>query len=84
MAVRSPEAYLKRARSMKPRVFMDGKPVEDITSHPVTRTVVEANLASYEWAQDPEGAKLLTRPSHLTGEPCNLYNTLNRSNEDLI
>ncbi|RMG87682.1 MAG: aromatic ring hydroxylase [Candidatus Dadabacteria bacterium] len=84
MAVKSPEHYLKRAKAMKPRVFMDGKAVEDITEHPVTRTVVEANLASYEWAMDPEGAKVLTRPSHLTGEPCNIYNTLNRSTDDLL
>lgn len=84
MAVKSPEHYLKRAKAMRPRVFMDGKPVEDITEHPVTRTVVEANLASYEWALDPEGGKVLTRPSHLTGEPCNIYNTLNRSTDDLI
>jgi len=46
MAVRSPEAYLARARAMKPRLFLDGKRVEDITAHPVTRTVVESNRAS--------------------------------------
>lgn len=84
MAIKSPEAYRRRAAAMTPRVFFDGKPVDDITTHPVTKTVVEANVASYEWAQDPEGSKLLTRPSHLSGEPCNLYNTLNRSTDDLI
>ena len=84
MAVKSPEAYRQRVKAMTPRVFMDAKRVEDIAAHPVTRTVVEANLASYEWAQDPEAGKLLTRPSHLTGEPCNLYTTLNRSPEDLL
>lgn len=84
MAVKSPEGYLERAKAMKPRIFMDGKRVESLTEHPVTRTVVEANLASYEWAQDPEGSKILTRPSHLTGETCNIYNTLNRSTDDLL
>ena len=84
MAVKSPEHYLKRAKQMKPRVYMDGKLVEDITEHPVTRTVVESNLASYDWALDPEASKILTRPSHLTGEPCNIYNTLNRSTDDLL
>ncbi|MHB8765257.1 MAG: 4-hydroxyphenylacetate 3-hydroxylase N-terminal domain-containing protein [Deferrisomatales bacterium] len=84
MAIKSPETYWNRAKAMKPRVFMDGKRIEDITAHPVTRTVVEANLASYEWAQDPQGAQVLTRPSHLTGEPCNIYVTLNRSTDDLL
>lgn len=84
MALRSPEAYLERARQMKPRLFMDGKRVEDLVAHPVTRTVVEANRASYEWALAPASAPLLTRPSHLSGEPCNVYNTLNRSVEDLL
>ena len=84
MAVKRPDEYLERAKGMKPRVFINGKRVEDITRHPVTRTVVEANLASYEWAQDPAGAKVLVRPSHLSGEPCNIYNTLNRSTDDLL
>src|SRR3990170_655125 len=84
MAVKRPDEYLDRAKGMKPRVFINGKRVEDITRHPVTRTVVEANLASYEWAQDPAGAKVLVRPSHLSGEPCNIYNTLNRSTDDLL
>jgi 4-hydroxybutyryl-CoA dehydratase/vinylacetyl-CoA-Delta-isomerase len=69
---------------MKPRVFMDGRRVDDITTHPVTKTVVAANVASYEWALDAAARPLLTRPSHLTGEPCNIYNTLNRSCEDLV
>ena len=84
MAVKRPDEYLDRAKGMKPRVFINGKRVEDITRHPVTGTVVEANLASYEWAQDPAGAKVLVRPSHLSGEPCNIYNTLNRSTDDLL
>src|SRR3990172_520856 len=86
MAVRTPEHYLNRARTMKPRVFMNGKRVENIAEHPVTRTVVEANRASYEWALDEsgEGKRLFTRSSHLGGEQCNLYNTLNRSTEDLL
>lgn len=86
MAVRTPEHYLNRARTMKPRVFMNGKRVENIAEHPVTRTVVEANRASYEWALDESGERkrLFTRSSHLGGEQCNLYNTLNRSTEDLL
>ncbi len=84
MAVKKPLAYLKRAQVMKPRVFMNGRRVEDITARPVTKTVVEANLASYEWALDPGGSRVLTRKSHMTGDPCNIYNTLNRSTEDLL
>ncbi len=84
MALKSPDAYRQRAQRMKPRVFMDGKLVDDITTHPVTRTVVEANIASYEWALHPEAGQVLTRPSHLTGEACNLYTTLNRSADDLV
>ena len=86
MALKPPEAYQQRAEEMRPRVFMNGRRVERITQHPVTRTVVEANRASYEWALDAggEGGRLFTRPSHLTGERCNLYNTINRSTEDLL
>jgi 4-hydroxybutyryl-CoA dehydratase/vinylacetyl-CoA-Delta-isomerase len=86
MAVKPPDQYLQRAKAMKPRVYMNGKRIENITEHPVTRTVVEANKASYEWAMDlqGEGGRLFRRPSHLNGESCNLYNTLNRSTDDLL
>lgn len=84
MALKSPEEYLNRAKQMKPRIFMDGKRIDDITAHPVTRTVVEANMASYEWALDPKASEVLTRKSHLSGEPCHVYTTLNQSTDDLI
>jgi 4-hydroxybutyryl-CoA dehydratase/vinylacetyl-CoA-Delta-isomerase len=86
MAVKPPEHYHQRAKEMKPHVYMNGKRVENITEHPVTRTVVEANKASYEWALDLQGkgGRLFRRSSHFNGEPCNLYNTLNRGTEDLL
>ncbi|MGE5190147.1 MAG: 4-hydroxyphenylacetate 3-hydroxylase N-terminal domain-containing protein [Gemmatimonadota bacterium] len=85
MAVKTPDHYLRRARAMKPRVYMNGRRVEDIAAHPVTKTVVEANRASYAWALDGgEGTRLFTRPSHLTGQACNLYTTLNRGTADLL
>jgi 4-hydroxybutyryl-CoA dehydratase / vinylacetyl-CoA-Delta-isomerase len=55
MAVKPPGHYLQRAKEMKPRIYMNGKRIDNITEHPVTRTVVEANKASYEWAMDLQG-----------------------------
>lgn len=53
---------------------------------PVPEAHVEANQASYEWARDPEGkgGSLFRRRDPRSGEPCNLYDTLNRSTEDLL
>ncbi len=84
MAVTSPQAYLERVKARRPKVFLNGRPVEDILTHPVTRTVVEANLASYEWAQDPADAAVITTHSPLIDEPIHRYTHVCRSVEDLV
>ena len=53
MALMTPEQFENSLKQLKPRVFMNGKPVESILENKNTRTVVEANKASYAWALDP-------------------------------
>jgi 4-hydroxybutyryl-CoA dehydratase/vinylacetyl-CoA-Delta-isomerase len=54
MALMTPEKFEASLKKLKPRVFMNGKPVESILENRNTRTVVEANKASYAWALDPK------------------------------
>ncbi len=54
MALMTPEHFEESIKGMKPRVFMNGKRVENIFQNRNTRTVVEANKASYAWALEPQ------------------------------
>jgi 4-hydroxybutyryl-CoA dehydratase/vinylacetyl-CoA-Delta-isomerase len=63
---------------------MNGKKIEDVLEHPVTRTVVEANKASYAWALDPRYREIMSLTSPLIGEPVNRYTHVSQSVEDLV
>jgi 4-hydroxybutyryl-CoA dehydratase/vinylacetyl-CoA-Delta-isomerase len=84
MALMTPEVFEEGLKSRRPKVYMDGKRVEDILTHPVTRTVVEANKATYAWALDPRYAEVMSVVSPLIGEPINRYTHVSGSIEDLV
>ena len=66
MALMTPEQFEESLKKMKPRVFMNGKKIDNILENPNTRTVVESNKASYEWALAPK-YKDITRIAPSTG-----------------
>jgi 4-hydroxybutyryl-CoA dehydratase/vinylacetyl-CoA-Delta-isomerase len=78
------QEFEESLRRLKPRVFMNGKKVENILENRNTRTVVEANKASYEWALDPRYKEIMSCYSPLVCERVNRYTYICASNEDLI
>jgi aromatic ring hydroxylase len=54
MALMTPDQFEESLKTLKPRVFMNGKQVKSILKNKNTRTVVKANKASYAWALDPQ------------------------------
>ena len=84
MALMTPAQYENTIKKMKPRVFMNGKRVENILENKNTRTVVEANKASYAWALDPKYRDIMTVYSPLIGEVVNRYTYLSASINDLV
>lgn len=83
MALMTPQAYEESLKKMRPRVFMNGARVESILDNPNTRTVVESNKMSYEWALDPEFSQVMTSHSPLIGDVVNRYTHVSGSNDDL-
>lgn len=83
MALKTPEHYEQSLKKRKLRVFMNGKQVDDIFDNPNTRTVIEANKASYTWALDPCYQDIMTTISPLTKDRVNRYAYVCRSREDL-
>jgi len=84
MALITSEHYEQSLKKMKPRVFMNGKKIEDILNNPNIRTVIEANKASYGWALDPKYQDTITAISPLTHDRVNRYVYVCRSREDLV
>ncbi len=84
MALMTPEQFEESLKELHPRVFMNGQRVENVLENRNTRTVVEANKASYGWALDPRYQEIMTCRSPLVEEPVNRYTYVSRSVEDLL
>jgi 4-hydroxybutyryl-CoA dehydratase/vinylacetyl-CoA-Delta-isomerase len=84
MALMTPEQFEESLKKLKPRVFMNGKRVENILENRNTRTVVEANKASYAWALDPRYKDIMTCYSQLINDIVNRYTYISASIEDLV
>jgi len=84
MGLMTPEAFEDSLKKMRPRVFMNGKRVDDVLDNPNTRTVVESNKASYQWALDQEYRDIMTCHSPVIGGVVNRYTHVSGSVEDLV
>ncbi len=84
MAIKTEKEYRERVAKLKPKLFMGGKKVENLTEHPVTRGVIDATARVYELTMDPEHADIMTAESHLTGEPISRALHIHQSKEDLF
>ena len=84
MALMTPEQFEESLKDLKPRIFMNGRKVDNILENKNTRTVVEANKASYAWALDPEYRDIMSCHSPLIDDVVNRYTHVSGSTEDLI
>ena len=84
MALMTPDQFEESLKDIKPRIFMNGKKIDNILTNKVTRTVVEANKASYEWALDPKYKDIMTCHSPLINDTVNRYTHVSASIDDLV
>jgi 4-hydroxybutyryl-CoA dehydratase/vinylacetyl-CoA-Delta-isomerase len=83
MAIKTAEEYRERVSKLKPRLFMGGKKVENLTDHPITKGVIDATARVYELTTDPQHADIMTAESHLTGETISRALHIHQSRDDL-
>jgi 4-hydroxybutyryl-CoA dehydratase/vinylacetyl-CoA-Delta-isomerase len=83
MALITSEEYLASVRKMKPRVYIGGKWISNLLENPVTKSMVMANAAVYDLAQDQEYREIMVAASHLTGDPVSRNLHVARSIHDL-
>ena len=83
MALITSQQYLDSVKKLKPRVYCGGKWVKNLLDNPVTKSMVMANAAIYDLAQEPEHQGVMVAKSHLTGEPINRNLNVARNIHDL-
>jgi 4-hydroxybutyryl-CoA dehydratase / vinylacetyl-CoA-Delta-isomerase len=76
--------YFASLRSMKKRLFMFGEEIDNYVDHPVIRPSLNAVAMTYELAEDPRHAELLTAKSNLTGKRINRFTHLHQGPQDLV
>ncbi len=84
MALMTPAQFEESLENIHPRVFMNGERVQNVLENKNTRTVVEANKASYEWALDPKTRDIMSCHSPLINDRVNRYTHVSASREDLV
>lgn len=83
MAVKKPEDYYSFIETLQANAYINGKKVEKLLTHPVTKSMVDATAKIYELAHDPRYEDIMTAISHLTGEKINRNLHICRNIEDL-
>ncbi|HUH66228.1 MAG TPA: 4-hydroxyphenylacetate 3-hydroxylase N-terminal domain-containing protein [Syntrophales bacterium] len=83
MAVKTGKQYLESVKKLSPRVYCGGKWVKNLLDNPITRSMVTANAAIYDLANDPQHKDVMVATSHLTGEPINRNLKVARNIHDL-
>ncbi len=84
MTLMTPEQYVASLRSLNLRVYLFGKLVESTVDHPIIRPSLNSCAMTYELAQQPEHADLMTATSNLTGHTINRFTHLHQGTDDLI
>jgi len=84
MALKTVDEYKQSLRKMRPNVHKFGKLIEDVTTHPATRSTVEGHARIYELQNDPQYQDMLTTTSSLTGEKISRYLSIIGSLEDMV
>src|SRR5689334_9500576 len=75
--------YIRGLRDGR-KVFLNGAPVEDVTTHPAFAAGVQTVARLYDVAADPANRELMTYPSPRDGRPVNLAWLTPRTRDDLV
>ncbi|MEE9518442.1 MAG: 4-hydroxyphenylacetate 3-hydroxylase N-terminal domain-containing protein [Candidatus Adiutricales bacterium] len=84
MALRKREQYIDSLKNMRPNVYKFGRLIEDVTTHPATRRVVESHARGIDAAHDEKLSPVFTTVSSQTGDKIHRHTSLMTSPEEMI
>ncbi len=82
--MKTPEQFKESLKRMRPNIYKFGGLIEDVTTHPATRSTVEGHAQIFESSLKPEYEDILTTTSNLTGERISRYLSIIKSPEDML
>ena len=83
MALMTGEQYIESIRKMHPEIYMFGEKVENPVDNPILRPSLNSVRMTYDLAQDPQYADLMTTVSPYTGEIVNRFTHIHQNTDDL-
>jgi 4-hydroxybutyryl-CoA dehydratase/vinylacetyl-CoA-Delta-isomerase len=84
MAMMTAEQYEESLRGLSLVVYMFGKRLNNVVDDPIIRPSMQAVAKTYEMAQHPEHAEIMTATSHITGKKINRFTHIHQSVDDLV
>ncbi|MDR0759218.1 MAG: 4-hydroxyphenylacetate 3-hydroxylase family protein [Treponema sp.] len=84
MSLMTGEQYIESIRKIKMQVYMFGEKIESPVDDPILRPSLNSVRATYDLAQKPEYADLMTAVDPDTGKTVNRFAHIHRGTEDLV
>ncbi len=84
MALKTAAEYKESLRKLRPNIYKFGKLIEDVTTHPATRSTVEGHAQVYAAQYDEKQQDIVTTTSDLTGEKISRYLSIIGSMDDML
>jgi len=82
--IRTREQYLQSLKALRPNIYKFGELIEDVTTHPATKRMVESHCRGFDAANTPEEKHIFVHKSSLTGKEVMRNTTLLTSVEELM
>ena len=83
MALMTGEEYMESIRKMKMEIYLFGEKIDGPADNPILRPSLNSVRMTYDLAQDPLYADLMTTASPYTGDKVNRFTHIHESTEDL-
>ncbi|MEM3731843.1 MAG: 4-hydroxyphenylacetate 3-hydroxylase family protein [Candidatus Bathyarchaeia archaeon] len=84
MQLKSAHEFVESIRKLNKEVYMFGEKIERPADFPFLKPALNSIALTYELAQDPKYADLVTATSHLTGEKINRFTHIPQNTDDLV
>lgn len=84
MALMTGEQYIESIRKLNLKIYMFGEKIENPVDNPILRPSLNSVRMTYDLAQDPQYADLMTATSAITGNKINRFCNIHHSTQDLV
>ena len=84
MPLMTGDEYVRSLQKIQMKIFLFGEEIDNPVGNPILQPAVNSVKATYDLAQNPEYADLMTATSNLTGEKINRFTHIHQSSDDLV